>query len=146
MSILRRSRESSRASHGGVGPRRAFRALAPIRAGLSRSPPTGAPADGLMAGLTPEDRLTQLEQLFKTEQNVCASSAPTSPSGGRRDSSADAALERFVAAFDYHYGFELDAGKLVPLHDERSMNAVLAFAADFKPDVFSRATCSTAAR
>ena len=46
------------------------------------------------------------------------------------------ALERFVAAFDYHYGFELDAGKLVPLHDERSMNAVLAFAADFKPDVF----------
>ena len=73
MSILRRSREEfEKLPMEEIGPKAArFRALAPISAGLSAiAAERERLQTDLMAGLTPEERLTQLEQLFKTEQNV----------------------------------------------------------------------------
>lgn len=43
---------------------------------------------------------------------------------------------KFVAAFDLHFGFERKNGHKVALHDEKALGAMLAFTADFKPDVF----------
>lgn len=45
-------------------------------------------------------------------------------------------MKRFIAVFDFHYGWEVDAGKRIALHDQHAMDAVLAFASDFKPDLF----------
>jgi hypothetical protein len=45
-------------------------------------------------------------------------------------------MERFIAAFDLHRGYEREEGKKRPLHDDRAWQAVLAFASDFKPHHF----------
>lgn len=42
-------------------------------------------------------------------------------------------MERFIAVFDPHYGFEKRRGRLSPLHDQRAVDALLAFSSDFKP-------------
>ena len=44
--------------------------------------------------------------------------------------------QRFIFACDLHFGYERKGGHKVPLHDQRALDAVLAFAADFKPDTF----------
>lgn len=41
--------------------------------------------------------------------------------------------QRFLAFFDLHFGKERRGGKLVELHDPRALQAMLAFAQDFKP-------------
>lgn len=43
-------------------------------------------------------------------------------------------MERFVALFDLHFGYERKGGHKVPLHDSRALGAALAFIQDFKPD------------
>lgn len=43
-------------------------------------------------------------------------------------------MEKFIALYDIHYGFERKAGHKVALHDDRAITAALKFAADFKPD------------
>lgn len=45
-------------------------------------------------------------------------------------------MKRFIYAADLHFGWERKNGHKVPLHDIRALNAMLAFAKDFKPDVF----------
>lgn len=42
-------------------------------------------------------------------------------------------MERFLATFDLHYGFERRGGHKVPLHDPKAWGVVMAFAQDFKP-------------
>lgn len=42
-------------------------------------------------------------------------------------------MERFIFVVDTHYGFEKRGLKTAPLHDQRAINAMLAFAEDFKP-------------
>lgn len=42
--------------------------------------------------------------------------------------------KRFLAFFDLHYGRERRHRKLLELHDPRALNAMLAFAGDFRPD------------
>lgn len=42
-------------------------------------------------------------------------------------------LERFIATYDLHFGWERKAGHKVPVHDVKAWNAVLKFAKDFKP-------------
>ena len=42
-------------------------------------------------------------------------------------------IERFIATFDFHFGWERKGGHKVPLHDPKAWAAVMAFAADFKP-------------
>lgn len=43
-------------------------------------------------------------------------------------------MEKFVALYDLHYGYERKGGHKVPLHDARALAVALAFIADFKPD------------
>jgi predicted phosphodiesterase len=43
-------------------------------------------------------------------------------------------LEKFLAIWDTHIGFERKNKNLVPLHDSKAIKAMLAFAKDFKPD------------
>ena len=43
-------------------------------------------------------------------------------------------MEKFVALFDVHYGFERKGGHKVALHDEKAVKAALAFIKDFQPD------------
>ena len=43
---------------------------------------------------------------------------------------------KFIAAWDMHYGYERRGGHKVALHDSKAINAMLKFAADFKPDTF----------
>lgn len=43
-------------------------------------------------------------------------------------------MEKFIAIWDAHVGFERRGGHLRPLHDEKAINAMLGFASDFKPD------------
>lgn len=43
-------------------------------------------------------------------------------------------MEKFIAIWDTHVGFERRNGHLKPLHDERAIKAMLAFAKDFKPN------------
>ena len=43
---------------------------------------------------------------------------------------------KFMAAWDLHWGYERRGGHKVPLHDSKAINAMLKFAADFKPDTF----------
>jgi len=42
-------------------------------------------------------------------------------------------MERFVALFDAHWGYERKSGHKVSLHDPRAIRSVLKFIADFKP-------------
>lgn len=44
--------------------------------------------------------------------------------------------KRFIATFDLHFGYERRNGHKVPLHDQKAWNAVMKFAADFKPQVW----------
>jgi metallophosphoesterase superfamily enzyme len=44
-------------------------------------------------------------------------------------------LEKFVALFDMHWGYERDGSRhKVPLHDEKAINVAMEFIEDFKPD------------
>ena len=44
-------------------------------------------------------------------------------------------MEKFVALFDAHMGYERDASRhKVPLHDARAISIAMQFIADFKPD------------
>ena len=45
-------------------------------------------------------------------------------------------MKRFIFCADLHYGFERRNGHKIALHDEKAWGAVLAFAKDFKPDVW----------
>lgn len=45
-------------------------------------------------------------------------------------------MRKFIYAVDFHWGYERVAGHKKPLHDIRAINAMLAFAIDFKPDEF----------
>lgn len=46
------------------------------------------------------------------------------------------AAHKFIFACDLHFGYERKGGHKVPLHDARALNAMLKFAADFRPDTF----------
>ena len=43
-------------------------------------------------------------------------------------------LEKFIALYDAHFGYERKAGHKVALHDSKAINVALQFAKDFKPD------------
>lgn len=43
-------------------------------------------------------------------------------------------MEKFVALYDLHWGFERKGGHKVALHDEKALKVALAFINDFKPD------------
>lgn len=43
-------------------------------------------------------------------------------------------MEKFVALYDLHWGYERRAGHKVTLHDQKALNVALKFIADFKPD------------
>jgi metallophosphoesterase superfamily enzyme len=43
-------------------------------------------------------------------------------------------LEKFVALWDLHWGYERKGGHKVPLHDSKALNVALSFIKDFKPD------------
>jgi len=45
-------------------------------------------------------------------------------------------MEKFISAFDLHFGYERRSGHKVSLHDNKAWNIVMEFAKDFKPDVF----------
>lgn len=45
-------------------------------------------------------------------------------------------MRKYIATFDLHFGYERKNGHKVPLHDMKAFEAVLAFAQDFKPDVW----------
>lgn len=45
-------------------------------------------------------------------------------------------MQRFMATFDLHFGYERRSGHRVPLHDARAWSAVMKFARDFKPHVW----------
>lgn len=45
-------------------------------------------------------------------------------------------MDKFIYAVDMHWGYERVNGHKKPLHDLKAINAMLAFAADFKPDHF----------
>lgn len=49
-------------------------------------------------------------------------------------SRAAAGPERFIAAYDLHFGFERKGGRKLPLHDDAAWQVVLDFAADFRPN------------
>lgn len=42
---------------------------------------------------------------------------------------------RFLALWDIHWGFERRQRRKIPIHDPRTLGAVLAFARDFKPQI-----------
>lgn len=43
-------------------------------------------------------------------------------------------MEKFIALYDLHWGYERRNGHKVALHDEKALNATLKFLSDFKPD------------
>lgn len=43
-------------------------------------------------------------------------------------------MEKFVALFDIHWGYERAGGHKVPLHDPKAVDIALQFIADFEPD------------
>lgn len=43
-------------------------------------------------------------------------------------------MEKFVALYDLHWGFENKGGHKVALHDPKALNVALQFIKDFKPD------------
>lgn len=45
-------------------------------------------------------------------------------------------MKKFIATWDLHWGYERKNGHKIALHDIKAWRAVLAFAADFKPDVW----------
>lgn len=45
-------------------------------------------------------------------------------------------MQKFIATFDLHFGYERTGGHKVPLHDIKAWNSALAFGKDFKPDVW----------
>lgn len=45
-------------------------------------------------------------------------------------------MRKFLFSPDKHVGFERRNGRLVPLHDEAAIGAMLAFAREFKPDIW----------
>lgn len=45
-------------------------------------------------------------------------------------------MEKFVALFDIHWGYERRGGHKVPIHDAKAISAVMEFVKDFKPDHF----------
>lgn len=45
-------------------------------------------------------------------------------------------MQKFLATFDLHFGYERRNGHKVPLHDMKAWEAVVAFGYDFKPDVW----------
>lgn len=45
-------------------------------------------------------------------------------------------MKKFLFAADLHYGWERRNGHKVALHDPKALAAMLAFATDFKPDIF----------
>ncbi len=42
-------------------------------------------------------------------------------------------MERFIALFDLHWGYERRAGHKVPIHDQKALSVALQFVEDFKP-------------
>lgn len=42
-------------------------------------------------------------------------------------------MERFVALYDLHWGYERRNGHKVPLHDQKALNVALQFIKDYKP-------------
>lgn len=42
-------------------------------------------------------------------------------------------MERFLALFDLHWGYERWGGHKIPLHDQRALHVALQFLKDFKP-------------
>lgn len=45
-------------------------------------------------------------------------------------------MQKFIATFDLHYGYERRQGHKYPLHDPKAWAAVIEFAKDFKPDTW----------
>ena len=45
-------------------------------------------------------------------------------------------MKKFIFATDLHYGFERKNKHKYPLHDMKALGSMLAFAEDFKPDIF----------
>jgi hypothetical protein len=45
-------------------------------------------------------------------------------------------LQRFIATFDLHFGWERRNGHKIPLHDPAAWAAVMKFAQDFKPHIW----------
>lgn len=43
-------------------------------------------------------------------------------------------MEKFVALWDAHWGYERSGGHRVPLHDPKAISVAMQFVADFKPD------------
>jgi metallophosphoesterase superfamily enzyme len=43
-------------------------------------------------------------------------------------------LEKFVALYDLHWGYERRGGHKIPLHDQKALNIALEFIKDYKPD------------
>lgn len=43
-------------------------------------------------------------------------------------------MEKFLALYDIHWGYERKGGHKVPLHDIKAVNIAIEFAKDFKPD------------
>ena len=44
-------------------------------------------------------------------------------------------MEKFVALFDMHWGYERDGSRhKVPLHDQKAISVAMQFIEDFKPD------------
>ena len=43
-------------------------------------------------------------------------------------------MEKFVALFDLHWGWERVNGHKKPLHDAKALAVALKFIADYKPD------------
>lgn len=43
-------------------------------------------------------------------------------------------MEKFVALYDLHWGYERKSGHKVPLHDSKALKIALDFVKDFKPD------------
>jgi hypothetical protein len=43
-------------------------------------------------------------------------------------------MEKFVALFDLHWGYERRGGHKVALHDEKALSVAMQFIADFEPD------------
>lgn len=43
-------------------------------------------------------------------------------------------MQKFVALYDLHWGYQRKGGHKVALHDQKAMNVALSFIKDFKPD------------
>lgn len=43
-------------------------------------------------------------------------------------------MNKFVALFDLHWGYDRKGGHLIPVHDPKALSIAMQFIADFKPD------------